>query len=107
MVKLHEAYLERGLESPYTGEFLERMGRSEPFTTTIDITGFASVRDAALMAHATQIDPDSKWWFGLPTEVRDAVHPFEHYFLAKSRVASTEVVEDDLFADIGATALAP
>jgi mycothiol S-conjugate amidase len=101
MLKLHDAYLERGLESPYTSEFLERMGAAEPFTTTIDVTGFAAVRDQALMAHATQIDPDSKWWFGLPAEVRDAAHPFEHYRLAKSRVGGVDVDEDDLFVGIG------
>ena len=103
MLKLHEAYLELELDSPYTSEFLERMGRVEPFTTTIDVTGFAGVRDAALMAHATQIDPDSKWWFGLPQEVRDGVHPFEHYRLARSRVGGIEVVEDDLFAGVTGT----
>ena len=101
MLKLHEAYLARGLESPYTSEFLERMGRVEPFTTTIDVTGFADVRDRALMAHATQIDPDSKWWFGLPQDVRDSVHPFEHYLLARSRVGSVDVEEEDLFAGVG------
>jgi len=100
MLKLHEAYLERGLESPYTVEFLERMGRAEPFSTSIPIAEFASVRDAALMAHATQIDPDSKWWFGLPSDVRDSVYPYELYRLARSRVGEVDVVEDDLFADI-------
>ena len=78
------------------------MGKAEPFTTTIDVTGYASVRDRALMAHATQIDPESKWWFGLPAELRDGVHPFEHYRLARSRVGGLEVIEDDLFAGIAA-----
>jgi mycothiol S-conjugate amidase len=100
MLKLHEAYLERGLDSPYTTEFLERMNRAEPFTTTIEISAFAAVRDAALQAHATQIDPDSKFWFGLAPEVRDAVHPFEHYRLARSRVGGVDVDEDDLFAGV-------
>ena len=100
MLGLHEAYLEQGLESPYSKEFLERFSRAEPFTTTIDITGFERVRDEALLAHATQIDPESKWWFGLPEEVRDAVHPFEHYRLARSRVGGLDVVEDDLFAGV-------
>ena len=100
MLKLHEAYLERGMESPYTEDFLKRMGRTDPFTTTIDIRGFASVRDAALMAHATQIDPESKWWFGLPPDVRDSVHPFEHYRLARSRVGELDVEESDLFDGI-------
>jgi mycothiol S-conjugate amidase len=102
MLKLHETYLELGLESPYTAEFLARMGRMEPFTTTIAIDGYAQVRDDALKAHATQIDPSSKWWFGLPQEQRDAAHPFEYYFLAKSRVGPTSGPEDDLFSGIDA-----
>ena len=100
LLGLHEAYLEQGLESPYSKEFLERFSRAEPFTTTIDITGFERVRDEALLAHATQIDPESKWWFGLPEAVRDAVHPFEHYRLARSTVGDLDVVENDLFAGV-------
>jgi mycothiol S-conjugate amidase len=100
MLKLHEAYLERDMESPYTPEFLERMAKADPFTTTIDVTGFAHVRDAALMAHATQIDPTSPWWFGLPEEIRHSVHPYEHFRLARSHVGPIDVAEDDLFAGI-------
>ena len=100
MMKLHEKYLELGIDSPYDEGFLERISAGERFTTTIDVTGFAHVRDEALLCHATQIDSTSPWWFGLPDEVRHSVHPFEHYRLAKSRVGPTDVVEDDLFAGL-------
>jgi len=100
LAKLHQAYLERGLESPYDERFLSRLAREEAFTTTISVEGFGSVRDDALKAHATQIDPTSTFWFGLPDEVRQAVHPFDHYALAASHVGSTTVEEDDLFEGI-------
>jgi mycothiol S-conjugate amidase len=71
-----------------------------PITTSIDISGFSHVRLEALRAHATQVDPTSRMWFGLPPEVEREVHPFDDYWLARSRVGSTDVVEDDLFAGI-------
>jgi mycothiol S-conjugate amidase len=100
MRKLHDTYLDLGLDSPYDEAFLERIATGERFTTTIDISNFAAVRDDALRCHATQIDPTSPWWFGLPEDVRHAVHPFEHFRLARSRVGSIDVVEDDLFAGL-------
>ena len=97
MAKLHQAYLDLGLDSPYDETFLTRVAKEEAFTTTISIDGFGAVRDEALKAHATQIDPTSPFWFGLPDEVRHRVHPFDHYFLAASHVGPTDVIEDDLF----------
>ena len=58
-----------------------------------------AVRRKALLAHATQVDPKSPFWFGLPDEVQDAIHPFEEYMLLRSRVP-TEQLEDDLFAGL-------
>ena len=58
------------------------------------------MRSRALLAHATQVDPTSKLWFGLPPEVAGTVHPFDDYRLAASLVGPTDVVEDDLFAGI-------
>jgi mycothiol S-conjugate amidase len=104
MVKLHEKHLELGIESPYDEQFLERLSRrkEEHFTTTISVEGYAHVRDEALKAHETQIDPTSKFWFGLPDEVRHATHPFEHYNLARSHVGPLEAEETDLFSGVGA-----
>ena len=56
------------------------------------------VRDQALLAHATQIDPDGHW-FAVPRELQQKVWPTEDYELAKSSV-DTELPEDDLFAGI-------
>ena len=64
--QIHEKYLELGLDSPFDDKWLARMTRTEPFTTIIDVTGFTHVRGEALKAHATQVDPTSPFWFGLP-----------------------------------------
>ncbi len=36
----------------------------------------------ALLAHATQVDPKSPFWFGLPPEVMRTIHPYDDYRLA-------------------------
>ena len=51
-------------------------------TTSVDVSGFADVRSNALRAHATQVDPKSPFWFGLPPEVMRSIHPYDDYRLA-------------------------
>ena len=97
---VHEKFLELGLESPFDEKWLARLNREEPFTTRIDISGYDDVRLQALRAHATQVDPTSKMWFGLPPEVQRTIHPYDDYRLARSRVGPTDVTEDDLFAGV-------
>ena len=53
----------------------------------------------ALRAHATQIDAQSPYWFGLPPEVARTIYPYDDYILAHSAVP-TQLPEDDLFAGI-------
>ncbi|MDQ1691844.1 MAG: mycothiol S-conjugate amidase, partial [Pseudonocardiales bacterium] len=55
-------------------------------------------RDAALLAHATQVDPDG-WFFKVPLDVQRRVFPWEQFELARSLV-DTDLPEDDLFAGI-------
>jgi mycothiol S-conjugate amidase len=59
---------------------------------------YFAVRDQALLAHATQIDPDG-FWFRCPLEVQQAAWPTEDYHLARS-VVDSELPEDDLFAGV-------
>ncbi len=81
--KMHEMFVELGLESPYDAEFLARIdAHVDDATHKVDITGFGHIRELALKAHATQVDPTSKWWFGLPSDVQAEIYPFEHYRLA-------------------------
>lgn len=58
------------------------------------------MRDDALRAHATQIDPDGMW-FAVPLEIQKRVWPYEDYQLVYSAVP-TVIPEDDLFAGLRA-----
>jgi len=96
---MHEKFLELGLESPYTDRWLERPSQDERVTTQVAIHGFEDVRRDALVAHATQVDPTSPFWFGLPWDVARTVHPYDDWVLARSTVPA-ELPEDDLFAGL-------
>lgn len=101
MIAQHEKFLELGLESPYDERWFSRPSQDDRITTRIEINGFADARREALLAHATQIDPGSPFWFGLPAEVARTVHPYDEYVLARSLVP-TDLPEDDLFAGVSA-----
>ena len=93
----HQAFLDRGLESPYDEKWLSGNDRDDRITAMVKVDN--SVRRRALLAHETQVDPKSPFWFGLPDDVQDAIHPYEDYMILRSRI-STESEEDDLFAGI-------
>jgi mycothiol S-conjugate amidase len=105
---LHEELLRRSLESPYSKIFeeweerarkrLERGIKPLDITTQVKAADYFEIRDDALRAHATQIDPNSSW-FACPRDVERAAWPTEDYHLARSLV-DTELPEDDLFAGI-------
>ncbi len=93
--------LDLGLESPWA----ERLEKWEPepewdarVTTKVPCSDFFGVRDQALLAHATQIDPDG-FWFAIPRETQAKIWPTEDFELVTSHVDST-TPEDDLFAGI-------
>ncbi|RBM10599.1 mycothiol conjugate amidase Mca [Prauserella sp. PE36] len=102
MTAFHEALLEAGLDSPYE----EWLGRWDPdkadvmerVTTRVVCDDYFEVRDEALKAHATQIDPNSRW-FAVPLEMQRRVWPTEEYELVRSLVDTT-LPEDDLFAGV-------
>jgi mycothiol S-conjugate amidase len=100
---LHEELVRRGLESPYAErlkEWADDDSGREPLaiTTKVECADYFAVRDQALIAHATQIDPEGGW-FACPLAVQQAAWPTEDYHLARSLV-DTEIPEDDLFAGI-------
>ena len=104
IMALHTAMLERTGSSPYEG-WIERWNneegepRAERQTTThVPCGEYFEVRDQALLAHATQVDPDGSW-FRVPMEVQREVWPTEDFELARSLVDTT-LPEDDLFAGI-------
>ena len=99
IVAFHEAMLAEGRESPFT-EWLTRWEDREPrpVSTRIECADFFPVRDRALLAHATQIDPDG-FFFQVPHELQRRVWPTEEFELARSLV-TTDLPEDDLFAGV-------
>jgi len=92
---------ELGKQLPWDEERLELMARAphEAVTTQIEVGAWAHVRQDALRAHATQIDPTSVFWFGLPPEVEQELGHVDEYHLARDLTGS-RVPEDDLFAGI-------
>lgn len=98
-VAMHQGFLDAGVESPFDQKWFDRPSNDDRITTQIDIEAFYAARSGALRAHATQIDPDSPFWFGLPDGVVAGLYPWEDYQLAQSRVP-TELPETDLFAGI-------
>ncbi|MGQ0777837.1 MAG: mycothiol conjugate amidase Mca [Pseudonocardiales bacterium] len=102
MQLFHDALLAAGELSPF-GEWLERWDGSRPdvlerVTTRVQCAEYFGVRDDALRAHATQIDPASLW-FVVPQRVQRELWPTEEYELVRSLVDTT-VPEDDLFAGV-------
>jgi mycothiol S-conjugate amidase len=102
LIALHEEMLRRGLESPYGDRLDEWIDEPDKpgleITTRVPCGDFFEIRDQALLAHATQIDPESSW-FACPCEVQRAAWPTEDFHLARSMV-DTEKPEDDLFAGV-------
>jgi mycothiol S-conjugate amidase len=100
---LHEVYEQMGEESPYA----ERMARLAtmddleiaPPTTFVDVGDFLTQRRNALLAHRTQIDPDSHW-MRVPDELLREAFPWEEYVLARSLLPARtddDAPETDLF----------
>jgi len=99
---LHAAMAARGLGSPYADWIArwEDRPRKWEVTTRVHCADYFEIRDQALLAHATQIDPDG-YWFACPLEIQKEAWPTEDYHLARSLVDTT-LPEDDLFAGIRA-----
>jgi mycothiol S-conjugate amidase len=98
---MHDKFVELGLESPFDDAWLERAKNDPPLDTEIDVTEFADVRRLALLAHATQVDPTSKFWFGLPPEILKTIHPIDEYLLGRGvSGAKAGRKETDLFAGV-------
>jgi mycothiol S-conjugate amidase len=100
----HQKFLELGLESPFPKEWTETPAQRQHITTSIDVSEQADVRPQALVAHSTQVDPTSPFWFGLPPEVARTIHPYDDYLLARSLVGGVsgdgDRPEEDLFAGV-------
>jgi mycothiol S-conjugate amidase len=101
LLAVHEAMLAEGFESPYA-EWIDgrdwARDKSHRVTTQVECAEFFGVRDDALRAHATQVDPDG-FWFMVPLELQQRVWPWEDYQLVRANVPTT-LPESDLFAGV-------
>ena len=106
LATLHDAMTAHGLESPFA-EWLERWKerdsnrdeRREPtLTTRVPCAEWFPRRDAALIAHATQVDPEGSF-FRIPLAIQQEAWPTEDFELVQSLVDTT-LPEDDLFAGV-------
>ena len=104
VMAFHEALLAHGHGVALRGvaEALDddRPDPGERVTTRVECADWFDERDDALLAHATQIDPTSRW-FTVPRDLQQEIWPTEDYELVRSLV-DTELPEDDLFAGIDA-----
>ncbi|MBQ1018474.1 mycothiol conjugate amidase Mca [Micromonospora ureilytica] len=104
IMALHEGMLAAGLESPYEEwikRWEDRPDKGPRITTRVECAEYFPVRDDALRAHATQVDPDG-FWFHVPMELQRTAWPTEDYELARSMVDSP-LPESDLFAGVRET----
>lgn len=100
---LHDALIAAGKESWY-GKHLEKWSPEgdSRFMTQIDVRDHLKARSAALLAHATQVAPDS-FWFALSDEVVAEIYPWEDFALAQTRVEpvrDADGFERDLFSGL-------
>jgi mycothiol S-conjugate amidase len=97
---LRDEMVRRGL-SAQCAEWLRRSEERNDLhsvTTRVPCADFFEIRDRALIAHASQIDPNGHW-FACPLDIQRAAWPTEDYYLVRSLVP-TKLPEDDLFAGL-------
>lgn len=100
-VALDSAMHAAGLERPYAQwltEWGDERADSSRLTTFVPCSDYFEVRNDALRAHATQVDPDGQW-FAVPLEIQQAGWPTEDYQLVRSTVP-VKLPESDLFAGL-------
>jgi len=109
MSAMHEAFLELEIESPFEDWWFERPDHDYLITTQIECEQYFDRRVSALLAHETQVDPTSKFWFGLPADVMKRLNKVESFRRVWSRVpidVAEGELESDLFLGVVAEGLA-
>ncbi len=106
LMAIHEGMIVHRGESPYKQDWLDRPSQDHRITTRIDVGGYLWARSGALRAHATQVDPEESWWFGLTDEELAGVFPWEEWILARSLVGELGdgELETDIFAGVRSSA---
>lgn len=102
LVAVHEGLMRHRGESPFDKEWFDRPNNDHRITTRIHVGDYLWARSGALRAHATQVDADEPFWFGLSDDQLAEAYPWEEWVLARSLVKTTVIDEheDDLFAGV-------
>lgn len=95
VLTMHNAILELKMESPFADWLKDWDDKTNRVTTKVSCADYFPVRDAALKAHATQVDPTGNW-FAFPRELEKTIWPTEDYELAIDNLG-VQLPEDDLF----------
>ena len=87
----------------FLSRWKDRPDVMERVTTRVECADYFEQRNSALLAHATQIDPNG-WFFAAPVEMQQRVWPTEEFELAARRVGFPQLgegeYETDLFAGV-------
>jgi mycothiol S-conjugate amidase len=102
MQLLQDEFAKNGQEGPFA-KWLEKWDADDDVlikrvTTRVECSKYFAQRDEALLAHSTQIDPNS-FFFTTPMDWQQRLWPTEEFELARSRVP-VSLPETDLFAGI-------
>lgn len=102
VLSMQRVLTEQDPDSPLTAQMEEMVNwmKQRPYTATtkVEVGEYFELRDDALRAHASQVAPDSSFFFW-PNDLQRSAWPFEDFRLAFSRV-ETDVPETDLFQGI-------
>jgi len=101
LIAVDRAMTKLGIESPFRewiqhrAEAAEDAEEKEPqreVTTRINVADYFPARDAALRAHASQIDPNG-FFFAIPRDLEAQVWPWDEFELAATRVPISHAPE--------------
>jgi len=97
---VHEAMLKLRGSSPYDEKWFDRPNLDHRITTKLHVGEYFWARSGALRAHATQVDENEMFWFGLSDEELASVYPYEDWILAGNHIAGYSPVVDGLETDL-------
>ena len=78
----------------------DRPNLDHRITTKMSVGQYYWARSGALKAHATQVDLNEPFWFGLTDEELAEVYPYEDWILAANHLPNYSPTQDGLESDL-------
>jgi mycothiol S-conjugate amidase len=102
ILSVHDALVLKFGESRFDENWRNRPSQDHRVTTRLHIGEYLYARTQSLRAHARQVDPAAKFWFGLTDAELADVYPWEDWILAQShhREVPEGMMETDMFVGI-------